>query len=101
MPLRPESTGDSPTAQAFGAKIDVAAGSWAMCLVVAHRSPQIAVNSVGGRILAALSPTRAIAVVDMTRFAQLKRHPDVVSAGSVSVDPQRFARFQQIVGLPG
>lgn len=91
----------SPMADAFGAKIAVTAGSWSMCLVIARRDPVAALNAVGGKILASLSATKVVAFVDMNLFAQLRRHPDVISAGSISVDPQRFARFQQIVGLPG
>lgn len=93
--------GDSATAQAFGANVAVATGSWAMCLVIARRDPAAALNAVGARLLATLSSTQVIAFVDMTLFAQLRGHPDIASAGSISVDPQRFARFQKMVGVAG
>lgn len=92
---------DSATARGFGATVEVATGSLAMCLVDASRDPAAALNTVGARVLATLSSTRVIAVVDMALFGQLLNHADIVSAGSISVDPQRFRRFQQRIGLPG
>jgi hypothetical protein len=94
-----DESGNSQTSRTFGAKIQMATGSLAMCLVIARSSPLPALNAVGGRILAELTPTKVIAVVNMTYFAQLKAHPDIVSAGSISVDPQRFAQFQRLLGL--
>lgn len=64
-------------------------------------SPDAAVNSVGGSIVAVLGPARVIAVVDLALLGQLQRHPDVVRAGAVSVDHARFARFQEVTGLTG
>jgi len=91
-------TGASPMSTAFGAKVDIAHGAHALCLVVTRGSPVAALNSVGAQPLAALSPTRAIAIVDMTRLSTLQRHADVITAGSVSVDQARFAHFLRIVG---
>lgn len=89
---------DNATARGFGATIEMTRGSLALCLVATTGSPLPAINAVGAKVLAALSPTRVIAVVDMTRFGQLQRRPDILMAGPISVDPQRFARFQQILG---
>lgn len=98
-PAATDTGGDSPLARAFGAKIDMSNGAQAMCLVVTEGSPLAALNHVGAQPLAQLSATRVIAVVDMTRLSQLQRYPGVLMAGSVSVDPARFARFQQIAGV--
>lgn len=97
----PTAPADSPTARAFGAKVDLASGSLSLCLVTTRGSAVPAINSVGGTVVAVLSPDRVIAVVDMTLLGRLQRHPDVIRAGSVSVDPARFAQFQRLVGLPG
>ena len=96
VPVAPD---DTATARTFGAKVDVATGSLSLCLVVTRGSPAPALNSVGGTVVAVLSPDRVIAVVDMTLLGQLQRHPDVLRAGSVSVDPARFAQFQRLIGL--
>jgi len=96
-----QGTGRSATASAFGAKIAITTGSWALCLVEVRRSPAAALNTVGAKLLASRSATKVIALVDMALFAQLRAHPDVARAGSISIDPARFARFQQLVGLPG
>lgn len=90
---------DTPIARSFGARVDFASGSSSLCLVATRGSPQPAINAVGGRVLAALSATQVIAVVDMSLFSQLQRHPDVLRAGAVTVDPERFARFQRLIGL--
>ena len=92
---------DTPTARAFGAKVEVASGSLSLCLIATRGAPAAALNTVGATVIATLSPTRVIAVVDMTLLGELQRHPDVIRAGSVSVDPARFAQFQRLVGLPG
>lgn len=94
-------TGESATAQAFGATVSVAQGSWAICLVAVRRDPAAALNAVGAKLLASLTSSKVIAFVDMTLFAQLRSHPDVAHAGAISIDPQRFARFQEIIGLGG
>lgn len=86
-------------ARSFGAKVEVSSGSLALCLIVTVGSPLPAVNAVGARVLAQLSPTRVIAVVDMTLFGQLQHRRDVLMAGPISVDPARFGRFQRIVGV--
>jgi hypothetical protein len=94
-----DDSGNSQISQAFGAKIRLTTGSLSMCLVIGRSSPLPALNAVGGRILAELAPTKVIAVVNMMYFSQLKAHPDIISAGSISVDPQRFAQFQRLLGL--
>lgn len=86
-------------ARSFGAKVEMASGSLGLCLIATVGSPLPAVNAVGARVLAQLSPTRVIAVVDMTLFGQLQHRRDVLMAGPISVDPTRFAQFQRIVGI--
>ncbi|WP_017667185.1 hypothetical protein [Sandarakinorhabdus sp. AAP62] len=82
----------------FGADVSAAAEGRAMCLVIGHRSPLAAINMVGGTAVAALPNHRVVAIVDLRNLPLLQRHEDVRVAGPISIDPQRFAAFQKLVG---
>jgi hypothetical protein len=66
------------------------------CIV---RMPVSAVAG-GGVIAARLSdPRHVLAVAPLASQAALRNHPAVAHAGPVSLDPQRFAHFAQLMGL--
>ncbi len=69
-----------------------------MCLIVGYRSPLAAIKTVGGTAVAALPSHRVVAIVDLRNLPLLQRHEDVRVAGPISIDPQRFAAFQRLVG---
>jgi hypothetical protein len=88
-------------AEAFGARIGVAADGVLLCLVVGRAgSPEQAVASVGGTVVLRIPDgRRALATAPYSGLTALQRHPDVAVAGPVSIDPERFGRFAELVGL--
>jgi hypothetical protein len=93
--------GWTPTAEAFGASVELAASGTQLCFVVGHeRLPDQAVASVGGRTVVRLPDgRRLLAVVRLDTLPVLQRHPDVALAGPVTIDAERFGRFARLVGL--
>jgi hypothetical protein len=85
-------------AKAFDAKVGIKSTGSALCLVVGRVSPIAAINAVQGSVAVTLSPTRMLAVVELTALSLLQRHPDVALAGPVNIDQGRLARFAQLVG---
>jgi hypothetical protein len=97
----PSGPGWSPTAEAFGATVEVAAGGVQLCLVVGRAGmPDRAVRSVGGRTVLRLPDgRRLLAVVRLETLLALQAHADVALAGPVTIDAERFGRFAELVGL--
>lgn len=91
----------SPTASAFDAGISTAEHGAALFYVVAHRdTPDAAVRAVGGEVVARLpDPRQALALAPLAVHAQLRNHADLRLAGPVTVDPTRFQRFAQMIGV--
>lgn len=91
----------APMAAAFGAKIDVGAPGSTLALVLgrAGQPPHGAVAAAGGRVLADLGGGRVVALVELRALLGLRQHPAVTTAGPISVDPERFARFAALVDL--
>jgi hypothetical protein len=93
--------GTSPTSRAFGANVSVASGGQSLFFVVGWTgAPDQAVLAAGGQIVTRLpDPRRVLAVAPLEAYASLSRHRDVALAGPVNIDPERFGRFAQLVGL--
>lgn len=91
----------SPTARAFGAEISVADhGSALFYLVARTGTPDAAVRSVGGEVVARLlTPREALAMAPLAAHAALRNHLELELAGPVTVDPERFRRFTRLIGL--
>ncbi|MCU0892515.1 MAG: hypothetical protein MUE77_12430 [Sandarakinorhabdus sp.] len=88
-------------AEQFGADVRTASEGRALCMVIGHVSPVSAINAVGGTLAAMLPNHRAIAIVDLRHLPALQGHEDIRVAGPISVDPQRFAAFQRLIGVRG
>jgi hypothetical protein len=93
--------GSSATAAAFGANVSVAARGDSLFLVVGWSGPpDPAVRAVGGQVITRLPDRRRVlAVAPLDAYAALSRNPEIALAGPVSIDPERFGRFAQLVGL--
>ncbi|HVL53014.1 MAG TPA: hypothetical protein VM344_01990 [Vitreimonas sp.] len=93
--------GSSAVSRAFGARVSIATEGQSLFLVVGRAGPpDAAVRSVDGQVLTRLSDQRRVlAVAALDAYAALSRHPDIALAGPVSIDPERFGRFAQLVGL--
>jgi hypothetical protein len=93
--------GQSPTAAAFGATVELGAGRGGLCLVVGRdASPTASVASVQGRLVTRLpGDRRVLAMLSWEALQTLQHDPAVALAGPVSIDPQRFARFAALAGL--
>lgn len=98
QPVAPSAIGD-----AFDAEIDVAVAQIGLYLVVAADGASAAMHrslaAVGGRIAAAVSTHRVLAVLDFAAFQTLRTDPVIALVGPVSLDPDRFRHFQQLVGI--
>ena len=95
--------GSSATSRAFGANVAVATEGQSLFLVVGWTAPpDAAVRATGGQVVTRLpDPRRVLAVAPLEAYSALSRHPEIALAGPVSIDPGRFSRFAQLVGLDG
>jgi L-ascorbate metabolism protein UlaG (beta-lactamase superfamily) len=86
---------------AFDAEISNSEKGLSLFFVVAREgTPDAAVLSVGGSVVTRLiDPRRALAVAPLAAHAQLRDHFQLQLAGPVSVDPQRFQHFAELIGL--
>ena len=93
--------GSSAASRAFGASVSIATEGQSLFLVVGRTGPPDgAVRSVGGQVLMRLSDQhRVLAAAALDAYAALRRHPEIALAGPVSIDPGRFVRFAQLMGL--
>ena len=92
--------GVSGLADCFDAGVSVGAAGAALFYVIAHRdTPDAAVHSVGGEVFARRAhPPQPRVVAPHAAHAQLRDHRDLRLAGPVTVDPQRFRHFTELVG---
>jgi hypothetical protein len=88
-------------ADAFGATVTVPVSGGSLFFVVGRAgAPDAAIQAVGGRVVVRLPDVRRVlAVAPLAAHEQLRRHRDLALAGAVSVDPQRFGAFAQMLGL--
>lgn len=57
-------------------------------------------RAVGGQVITRLPDARRVlAIAPLEAYSALSRHPEIALAGPVSIDPQRFGAFAQLVGL--
>jgi len=93
--------GSSSTAAAFGAEVSMPMEGRSLFFVVGRDGPpDNAVNSVGGTIVARLGePRQALAVAPLAAHSQLRLHPRLRQAGPITINPQKFGQFAQMLGL--
>jgi len=88
-------------AEAFDATIAVATSSLGLYLVIGARGmPLSPVLSAGGEVAVCLEERQSLlAILTADAHLAVQRHPDVLLAGPVTIDPDRFARFAALAGL--
>lgn len=95
--------GASATARGFGADVAVAdAPDGRSLFFVVGRTgpPDRAVSAVGGQVVTHLPDRRRVlAVAPLAAYARLSGDPAVALAGPVTIDPERFGHFAQLVAL--
>lgn len=96
--------GDSAMAQTFGATVDVDAGDRGLYFVVGRNgspeTPDVAVRGVGGEVVLRLPRARKLlAVLPVAAEHYVQRHDAVALAGRVTIDPQRFQSFVELISL--
>jgi hypothetical protein len=98
---RGATTGLSPTAKAFGASVSIPMEGQSLFFLVGRGEPPDAiVQATGGVVVTRLpDPRRVLAVLPLAAYAGLREHPGLELAGPVTIDPGRFGRFTQLVGL--
>jgi len=81
-------------AERFGASVSVTLPGRGLFLVVAHREADLLrlMRSVQGQVVSQLSPLRALALMSLTAYMQLKGTRDLAFIGPVHVDQERFAK---------
>lgn len=81
-------------AEQFGASVSVTLPGKGLFLVVAHHEADMLrlMRSVQGQVVSQLSPLRALALMSLTAYMQLKGTRDLAFIGPVHVDQERFAR---------
>jgi hypothetical protein len=94
-------TGLSATAKAFGASVSVPMEGQSLFFLVGRGGPPDAiVRASGGVIVTRLpDPRRVLAVLPLAANNDLRTHPGLELAGPVTIDPERFGRFTQLIGL--
>lgn len=81
-------------AERFGAKVSVSLPGRGLFLVVAHQEADLArlMRAVQGQVVSQLSPLRALALMSLSAYMQLKATRDLAFIGPVNVDQERFAK---------
>lgn len=81
-------------AERFGATVSVSLPGRGLFLVVAHREADLPrlMRSAQGQVVSQLSPLRALALMSLPAYMQLKATRDLAFIGPVNVDQERFAR---------
>lgn len=81
-------------AERFGATVSVTLPGKGLFLVVAHGEADLPrlMRLVQGQVVSQLSPLRALALMSLTAYLQLKNSGDLAFIGPVHVDQERFAR---------
>jgi hypothetical protein len=99
--ITPSGIGISPTAEAFGAEVSTPERERSLFFVIGRDGPPDAtVRSVGGTVVTHLQDRRRVlAVAPLAAHAALRQSRELLLAGPISIDPQRFARFARLIGL--
>ncbi len=81
-------------AERFGAKVSVALPGRGLFLVVAHSEPDMPrlMRTAQAQVVAQLTPLRALVLMSLSAYLQLKNSRDLAFIGPVNVDQERFAR---------
>ncbi len=81
-------------AERFGAKVSVSLPGRGLFLVVAHSEADLPrlMRLAQGQVVAQLSPLRALALMSLPAYLQLKNTRDLAFIGPVNVDQERFAK---------
>jgi hypothetical protein len=81
-------------AERFGATVSVTLPGKGLFLVVAHSEADLPrlMRLVQGQVVSQLSPLRALALLSLTAYLQLRNTRDLAFIGPVHVDQERFAR---------
>src|SRR5919108_5575981 len=96
-----ETTGGSSTAKAFGADVSLEIEGQSLFFLVGRGQPPDAiVQGAGGVVVTRLpDPRRVLAVLPLSTFSELQRHPGLELAGPVAIDAERFGRFAKLIRL--
>jgi hypothetical protein len=96
-----DKTGASSTAKAFGADVSFEMEGQSLFFLVGRgEPPDSIVQRAGGVVVTRLpDPRRVLAVLPLSTFGELQRHPGLELAGPVAIDPERFGRFAQLIRL--
>lgn len=91
----------SSMADAFGAEVLAPMNGNSLFFVVGRGGPpDAAVRLLDGVVVTRLPDRRRVlAVLPLAAHGALARHPNVATAGPVSLDAERFARFARLLGL--
>lgn len=81
-------------AQRFGASVSMSLPGRGLFLVVAHREADLPrlMRTAAGQIVSQLSPLRALVLMSLPAYLQLKNTRELAFIGPVSVDQERFAK---------
>ena len=81
-------------AERFGASVSVALPGRGLFLVVVHREPEmpLLLRRAQAQMVAQLTPLRALALMSLSAYLQLRGSRDVAFIGPVNVDQERFAK---------
>ena len=96
-----DSVRSSSMADAFGAEVVAPMNGSSLFFVVGRGGPpDTVVCSLGGTVVTRLPDRRRVlAVLPLDAHGALARDPAVATAGPVSLDAERFARFARLRGL--
>lgn len=81
-------------AERFGASLSVSLPGKGLFLVVAHQADGVPrlVQPCGGQVLSQLTPLRALVLLPLAAYLQLKGSRELAFIGPVRVDQERFAK---------
>lgn len=81
-------------AERFGASVSVALPGRGLFLVVARRESDLPLllRRAQAQMVAQLTPLRALALMSLSTYLQLKNTRDLAFIGPVSIDQERFAK---------
>ncbi len=81
-------------AERFGAKVSVSLPGKGLFLCVTHSEADLPrlMRAAQGQVVAQLSPLRALALMSLPAYLQLKNTGDLAFIGPVNVDQERFVK---------
>jgi hypothetical protein len=95
------SSGSSPTATAFGARVSLPIEGRSLFFLVGRGVPPDPIVGANGGVVVTRFPDglRVLAVLPLAAHANLRAHPGLELAGPVTIDAERFARFTELIGV--